>query len=149
LVDDEVAVLLTLKAVLEMNEFVVDVASSAREAKQKLRHQQYVMVITDMRMESDSAGFDVVKEAKATAYNPAVAILTAFPVDDDDWRDSDGADELLLKPMNVNALMASVEALLVQHEDKKQKAEREAGIAGAGKLRPGHEGARNVAAKAE
>ena len=36
LVDDELGILLTLKAVLEMNGFEVDTASSAREAAVKL-----------------------------------------------------------------------------------------------------------------
>ncbi len=57
LVDDELPVLLTLKAVLEMNGFEVETASSAREAEQKLCSQKFEMVITDMRMESETAGF--------------------------------------------------------------------------------------------
>ena len=56
LVDDEVAVLLTLKAVLEISGFDVDTAASGREGKSKLRTHEYHMVITDMRMESDEAG---------------------------------------------------------------------------------------------
>src|ERR1700751_4038121 len=80
LVDDEVAILLTLKAVLEINGFAVDTAASAREAKMKIRAHEYHMVITDMRMESDSAGTEVVAAAKKAAYRPAVAMLTAFPL---------------------------------------------------------------------
>lgn len=121
LVDDEVAILLTLKAVLEINGFTVDTATSAREAEHKLRNADYHMVITDMRMESDAAGIDVVKAAKSAACNPAVAVLTAFPDEGDDYA-SDGADELLVKPMNVQQLVVQMEALLVSHEDKKQKA---------------------------
>jgi len=121
LVDDEVAILLTLKAVLEINGFTVDTATSAREAEHKLRNADYHMVITDMRMESDAAGIDVVKAAKSAACNPAVAVLTAFPDEGEDYA-SDGADELLVKPMNVQQLVVQMEALLVSHEDKKQKA---------------------------
>jgi DNA-binding NtrC family response regulator len=56
LVDDEVAVLLTLKAVLEISGFDVDTAASAKEGKSRLKTHEYEMVITDMRMESDEAG---------------------------------------------------------------------------------------------
>ncbi len=56
LVDDEVTVLLTLKAVLEISGFAVETATSAREARSKIRQHEYHMVITDMRMESDAAG---------------------------------------------------------------------------------------------
>ena len=79
LVDDEVAVLLTLKAVLEISGFDVDTAASAREGKSKLRTHEYHMVITDMRMENDEAGIEVIRAARAASYHPAIAMLTAFP----------------------------------------------------------------------
>ena len=47
LVDDDVAVLLTLKAVLEMNQFEVETASSGAEAMKKMRSGIYQMVITE------------------------------------------------------------------------------------------------------
>jgi DNA-binding response OmpR family regulator len=120
LVDDEVAILLTLKAILEINGFAVDTAANAREAKHKIKLNEYAMVITDMRMESDASGLAVVKAAKAARYAPAVAVLTAFPEGDVDYY-GDGADELLVKPMNVQLLVNQMEAMLVAHEDKKRK----------------------------
>ena len=121
LVDDEVAVLLTLKAVLEISGFDVDTAASAREGVSKLHTREYQMLITDMRMENESAGLDVVRAAKQAPYQPAVAMLTAFPVPGSEWRD-EGMDEMLVKPMNIMNLLRQIEALLVTHEDKKQKA---------------------------
>jgi DNA-binding response OmpR family regulator len=120
LVDDELAILLTLKAVLEMNDFEVETAASAREARSKLRGSTFHMVITDMRMENESAGLEVVRAAKQASYQPAVAMLTAFPVPGSEWRD-EGMDEMLVKPMNIMNLLRQIEALLVTHEDKKQK----------------------------
>ena len=61
LVDDDVAVLLTLKAVLELNRFTVETATSAAEAIEKLSSGIYHMVITDARMENENAGFEVVR----------------------------------------------------------------------------------------
>ena len=110
LVDDELAILLTLKAVLEMNDFEVETAASAREARSKLRTSTFHMVITDMRMESESAGLEVVRAAKQAPYQPAVAMLTAFPVPGSEWRD-EGMDEMLVKPMNIMSLLRQIEAL--------------------------------------
>ncbi len=118
LVDDELAILLTLKAVLEINGFEVETAASAREAKSKIKNGQYHMVITDMRMESESAGLEVVQAAKKASYKPAVAMLTAFPLPGSEWQEQ-GADEMLVKPMNTQDLLVQIEALLVTHEDKK------------------------------
>jgi DNA-binding NtrC family response regulator len=120
LVDDELAILLTLKAILEINGFEVETAASAKEAKGKLPHGVYHMVITDMRMESETAGYEVIREAKRQDYDPAVAILTAFPLLGSDWKE-EGADSMLVKPMNTNDLLRQIEALLVSHEDRRQE----------------------------
>jgi DNA-binding response OmpR family regulator len=133
LVDDELAILLTLKAVLEINGFEVETAASAREAKSKIKNGQYHMVITDMRMESESAGLEVVQAAKKASYKPAVAMLTAFPVPGSEWQEQ-GADEMLVKPMNTQDLLVQIEALLVTHEDKKLHAnDKHLELLGAGK----------------
>lgn len=117
LVDDEVAVLLTLKAVLEISGFDVDTAASAREGKHKLRSREYHMVITDMRMENEEAGREVISAARSATYHPAVALLTAFPIAEDDWQDM-GADKMLVKPMHTKVLLQQIEKLLSTHEAK-------------------------------
>jgi DNA-binding response OmpR family regulator len=122
LVDDEVAILLTLKAVLEINDFEVETAASAREAKLKLRSGKYHMVITDMRMESETAGKEVVAAARKAPYKPAVTMLTAFPEPAFET-DPDAADKMLVKPMHTGDLIRQLEALLVSHEDKKRNTE--------------------------
>jgi len=126
LVDDELAILLTLKAILEMNGFEVETATSVREAKQKLSGATFDMVITDMRMEHTTSGFEVISAARSQAYNPATAILTAYPNMDSDWK-SQGADSLLVKPMNTSDLLRQIEALLITHQDSKQVAPEIAG----------------------
>lgn len=120
LVDDEVAVLLTLKAVLEISGFEVDTAASAREGRSKLHTHEYNMVITDMRMESEASGLEVIEAARAAAYRPAVALLTAFPAAEEDWQEM-GADKMLVKPMHTRVLLEQLEKLLVSHENKLAK----------------------------
>jgi DNA-binding response OmpR family regulator len=117
LVDDEVPVLLTLKAVLEISGFDVDTAASAREGVSKLHTREYQMLITDMRMEHDVAGIEVIKAARAAVYHPAVALLTAFPVAEEDWQEM-GADKLLVKPMHTRILLQQIEDLIASHEAK-------------------------------
>ena len=120
LVDDEVAILLTLKAVLEISGFQVDTAASGKEARLKLKKSEYAMVITDMRMESDEAGRDVVCAAKSATYQPAIALLTAFPVADEDWQEM-GADNMLVKPMQIQVLLKQIDQLLQSHDEKLAK----------------------------
>src|ERR1700761_1330912 len=117
LVDDEVAVLLTMKAVLEISGFDVETAASAREGKVKVRNHEYHMVITDMRMESEESGAEVIAAARSATYHPAVALLTAFPIEEGDWAEM-GADKMLVKPMHTRVLLEQIEKLLESHETK-------------------------------
>jgi DNA-binding response OmpR family regulator len=121
LVDDDVAILLTLKAVLEISGFEVTTAASGREARQKLKSNEYHMVITDLRMESETAGEEVAAAAKKAANRPAVAMLTAYPPKDAEWVTTSDTDKVLVKPMNTQDLLRQIEAMLVAHEDKKRK----------------------------
>jgi DNA-binding response OmpR family regulator len=118
LVDDDVAVLLTLKAVLEMHDFDVTTAGSVSEAVKKLESGSYHMVITDMRMETETDGWQVVQAARQQHYRPATAILTAFPPPESNWHDR-GAQSLLVKPIGTRDLVRQIEALLISHEDEK------------------------------
>jgi DNA-binding response OmpR family regulator len=114
LVDDEVSILLTVKAVLEISGFEVDTAASAREGKLKLKRHEYHMVITDMRMEHDASGREVILAARSAPYHPAVALLTAFPFSEEDWQEM-GADKMLMKPMQTASLIRQLEQLLEKH----------------------------------
>jgi DNA-binding response OmpR family regulator len=120
LADDELAILLTLKAILEIHGFEVETAASGREAITKLQAGSYHMVITDMKMEHEKSGYEVIRAARATVYDPAVAILTAFPMLGSEWK-KEGAQSLLVKPMNTDDLLRQIDALLIQHEDHKQR----------------------------
>ena len=117
LVDDEIPVLLTMKAVLEISGFDVDTATTAKEGKLRIKKNEYQMVITDMRMESDAAGREVIQAARNAPYHPAVALLTAFPTSDEDWQDM-GADKMLVKPMQTAQLIQQLETLLDNHAAK-------------------------------
>lgn len=121
LVDDELTILLTLKAVLEVSGYEVETAASAREARSKIKTHEYDMVISDMRMESESSGLEVVQAAKNAPYRPAVAMLTAFPLPGSDWESDASADKMLVKPINTHDLLLQLEALLAGHEAKKRR----------------------------
>jgi len=129
LVDDDVAVLLTMKAVLEISGFDVDSAASARDAKLSLKKRTYDMVITDMRMESDYAGREVIVAARTAPYHPAVALLTAFPIDEQDVLGM-GADKLLVKATHTRVMLQQLDKLFESHQAKLKRLESEGVAAG-------------------
>jgi DNA-binding response OmpR family regulator len=123
LVDDDLAVLLTLKAVLEFHGFEVETAVSTAEAVSRLESATYHMVISDLRMETEDAGLKVIVAARRQSYDPATALLTAYPPSGQHWEE-DHSESLLIKPLGTSALLRQVEALLVRHEDAKQSRQR-------------------------
>jgi DNA-binding response OmpR family regulator len=118
-VDDDLAVLLTLKAVLELNGFEVDTASSISQAFSRMESGVYQMVITDLRMETEDAGLEVIRAARRQSYDPATALLTAYPPEGENWG-QEGSESLLVKPLGTKELIRQVEVLLIRHEDEKQ-----------------------------
>ena len=116
LVDDDQAVLLTLKAVLELNHFDVDTALSGAQAREKLNANEYDMVITDVRMETDDAGLEVLRAARAQSHRPVTAILTAYPLQDA-WR-KDFVQSFLVKPIATRQLVQQLETLLAQRSPR-------------------------------
>jgi DNA-binding response OmpR family regulator len=131
LVDDDLAVLLTLKAVLELHGFEVDTASSSAEALARLECGVYQMVISDLRMETEEAGLEVIRAARRQAYDPATALLTAYPPTGEHWHaehrnelenwTGENSDSLLVKPLGTGDLLRQVEALLIRHADKQER----------------------------
>ena len=120
LVDDDLAVLLTLKAVLELHGFEVDTASNTAQAVSRMDSAVYQMVITDLRMESEDAGMEVIRHARQKSYAPATALLTAYPPLNGRWTENP-SQPLLVKPVGTKDLVRQLEALLIRHEDEKQR----------------------------
>ncbi len=114
LVDDERSIVMTLTAILQKSGFQVTSAASAQEAKEKLARNQFDLVITDLKMESDGAGFEVVKAALQQPYKPATLLLTAYPVPQQEWA-ACGVDGLLEKPTEMSALLETISHLLTVH----------------------------------
>jgi CheY-like chemotaxis protein len=142
LVDDNLAVLLTLKAVLELHGFEVETAGSSAEAFARMESSVYQMVISDLHMETEEAGLEVIRTARRQPYDPATALLTAYPPspsgshwdgkpgdekqgdgkqgdDGEDWT-GENSDSLLIKPLGTGDLLRQVEVLLIRHADLKQ-----------------------------
>jgi CheY-like chemotaxis protein len=132
LVDDDLAVRLTLKAVLELHGFEVETASSSSEAFVRMESSVYQLVISDLRMETEGAGLEVVRTARRQTYDPATALLTAYPPYGEGWngeleegRHRDGedwpgknCDSVLIKPLGTGDLLQQVEVLLIRQADK-------------------------------
>jgi DNA-binding NtrC family response regulator len=124
IVDDETSILTTLRAILEGRGFEVHEASSAKVAKEKIAGAfDFDLVLTDMRMESDTAGYEVVSAANSVPRPPVTIIISAYSNLSRDWKER-GANALFEKPTNIPELLKTIDALLQKRETQLARAAR-------------------------
>ena len=87
------------------------IAVNAADAKAKLVDGKFDLVMTDMRMETDTAGYEVVRAVIAMPEPPPVVIMTAFPLLAKQWREI-GASAVLAKPSRITDLLDTIGKLL-------------------------------------
>lgn len=104
----DVAVRLTLSAVLERCGFLVDTASSAAEAEAKIEQGVYDMVLCDLEREGAAVRERVLRTAKAQEYQPATALLEVKP---DGGHDSD-SDDVVFEPVDIPHLLTQITDLM-------------------------------------
>ncbi len=111
IVDDDDGVRSMLKLAFEMHGYDVTTANSAHAAKALLASRSFDAVLTDMRMETDTSGFDVVQAAAALPQRPPTIILTAYPLLAKQWREM-GATAVMQKPVQMGNLLQTFDKLL-------------------------------------
>jgi len=121
-VDDESSILGLLRTVLELAQFQVDTAVSGSEGAARLAQSAFDVVLTDMRMETPTAGYDLIRTARQLRPRPAIAILTAFPISPAEWKPS-GADALFVKGSDLINLPERLKALIKQRAQRQTAAE--------------------------
>lgn len=119
-VDDERTVAGMLAAVLKTEGYEVATAASTADAVAMLRTRAFDVVITDMRMESNTSGYDVARAASAQTQDPAIILLTGYPMPAREWRQS-GAHAMLQKPAPIPRLLETIERTLAERAQRRRE----------------------------
>lgn len=111
LAEDERDLSKVIKKILELNNYVVDVAYDGEEALYFVNNSYYDGIIMDIMMPKLD-GISVVKEIRASGNGVPILILTAKSEIDDRVLGLDsGADDYLSKPFATKELLARIRAL--------------------------------------
>jgi DNA-binding response OmpR family regulator len=114
-----------------------DEASRIAEAEELLELHEYDLLVLDRRL-PDGEGLDVCRRARARGFRHSILMLTAMDQPEDEIEGlSEGADDYLGKPFDLEVLAARAGALLRRNETR---APREL-VAGDLKLDPGRRSA--------
>ena len=84
--DDDPSLLRCFAAFLERENFEVETVCSAASAIAALDKGEFDLVITDMSMETQTAGYDVARAAQNQPYQPEVVVFTSSEIPPAEWK---------------------------------------------------------------
>src|SRR4029077_5534570 len=107
-VDDEESVVVTIKAILQLDGYNVSTTTSGKEAREMVRRVEYDLVLTDLRLE-DGDGLDVLRAVRESYPETVTIMLTGYaPLETGIQDPRAGAYDYLVKPSEVEELRATV-----------------------------------------
>ena len=124
-VDDEAAVLVTYRLILEQEGYEVAACSTSREAIAAIEQQDFDAVLCDYSLEEQHTGFEVITAARQRDPDVPAALLTGYAT-------KETADEaearkigIMFKPIEIEEFLATTSSMLRRNHDPNQKASDE------------------------
>ena len=109
LVEDDETIVIPFQFILESEEYQVYVATTGREALEKMGEREYHVVILDIRL-PDMLGTEVARRIKTQKEDTNLIIMTGYLNLSDSIETIDvGINEILMKPIDPDELLRSVE----------------------------------------
>src|ERR671937_1145382 len=107
-VDDEESVVVTIKAILQLDGYEVSTTTSGETAKQLVHDTEFDLVLTDLRLE-DGDGLDVLKAVREHTPETVTIMLTGYAsLESAIQALRAGAYDYLIKPSEVEELRSTV-----------------------------------------
>src|SRR5438067_4227874 len=107
-VDDEESVVVTIKAILQLDGYNVATTTSGVQARAMVRDVEYDLVLTDLRLE-DGDGLDVLKAVRENSPETVTIMLTGYAsLESAIQALRAGAYDYLVKPSEVEELRSTV-----------------------------------------
>ncbi|MBU4346066.1 MAG: response regulator [Candidatus Omnitrophica bacterium] len=109
IIDDEPDVLEFQKSYLSRRKYQVTTASNTKEAIETIKNESPDIVFCDIRLETDTAGLDILEQAKKIKPDMVVYLITGLPeVEVEKKGLALGAKELLHKPITNEILEGKI-----------------------------------------
>ena len=123
LADDVQELAKAVRAILEYNDYEVDIVENGKEALDKVNKNVYDCIILDVMMPVMD-GFETVKQMRKLNIKTPIILLTAKTLVDDKVEGLDsGANYYLTKPFEKKELLATIRSLTRVKEENEEKYE--------------------------
>ena len=110
-VDDDRMYTKLLRFLLEANGYTVTAIESGQRALDDIEQNEYDLILLDVMM-PDMDGLDLCRRIRATSHVPIMFLSMRSDVTDKVLGLRAGADDYLVKPFDLNELLARIRALL-------------------------------------
>ncbi len=122
-VDDDETIRKTMKAILEDEGYIVDLASTGKEAIGKTEKTVYNLALLDIRL-PDMEGVELLKLMKDTVPRTRKIMVTGYPsVQNAIAAVNKQADAYLVKPVDIEKLLETVKKQLQLQEEEQHFSE--------------------------
>jgi DNA-binding NtrC family response regulator len=118
IVDDDETIRKTMKAILEDEGYIVDLASTGKEAIDKTEKTVYNLALLDIRL-PDMEGVELLKLMKDTVPRTRKIMVTGYPsVQNAIAAINKQADAYLVKPVDIEKLLETVKKQIELQEEE-------------------------------
>jgi DNA-binding NtrC family response regulator len=122
-VDDDETIRTTMKAILQDEGYLVDLAATGKEAIQKTQEKSYNVALLDIRL-PDMEGVELLKLLKDGVPRTRKIMVTGYPsMQNAISALNKNADAYLLKPVDVEKLLNTVKQQIVDQENERKFSE--------------------------
>ena len=123
-VDDDENIRNTVKAILEDEGYLVDLATTGKEAIQRTEETTYTVALLDIRL-PDMEGIELLKLMKDAVPRTRKIIVTGYPsMQNAVTALNNSADAYLVKPVDIEKLLKTVEEQIIAQENEKAFSEQ-------------------------
>jgi DNA-binding NtrC family response regulator len=113
-----------MKAILEDEDYIVDLAASGKEGIQKSKETDYNIALLDIRL-PDMEGVELLKLMKPAVPRTRRIMITGYPSTQNAIEAlNKNADAYLIKPVDIEKLLKTIEEQLKLQEEEKNFSEQ-------------------------
>jgi DNA-binding NtrC family response regulator len=120
-VDDEAAVLLTYRLILEQQGYEVVACGTSRDAIAAIEKQIFDIVLCDYSLEEQHTGFEVISAARKRKSNMPAALLTGYATKDTADEASSLGIGIMFKPIEIDEFLATTSNMLRRQNEPNQE----------------------------
>jgi DNA-binding NtrC family response regulator len=120
-VDDEAAVLLTYRLILERQGYEVLACGTSAQAIAALEKQRFDVVLCDYSLEEQHTGFEVISAARRFDAGVPAALLTGYATKETADEAASQGIGVMFKPIEIEEFLATTSNMLRRNNEPKQE----------------------------